>query len=92
MSTDWLPGSRRDQLSLARNWLDMVSPQAIERDIPLDELTMFQSQVNTCTCLLAQTGSPRCQQNVRTNCKNAFDYLTSNMRKWHKLYVNRRSA
>ncbi|MDR2552862.1 MAG: hypothetical protein LBD31_06845 [Treponema sp.] len=85
--TDWLPGTRSGQLSMARDWKAVMTAQAAAWSIPAAAITEYDA------LFLAAEGALETAQNETTRtpvttarCREAFAALVDKMRDMKKRY------
>ncbi len=81
-TTDWLPSSRQEQLSMAQNWIKILQGTGAKKwGVPADTLTEFGAQTNAAAAAFAAAKNEETKTSVTTaQCKQAFDVLTAAMR------------
>jgi hypothetical protein len=89
MNHDWLPGSRTEQLTMARNWLTVITAEkAAAWGIPAAKMTELAALTGDAAAVLdkAQSGSERTPV-VTSQCGAAFKTLEAKLRFFKKHYL-----
>jgi hypothetical protein len=86
-TTDWMPGTRTGQLSMAKDWVAVAGTQAAAWSIPAAVLTGLGSQTQAAetaldTALTETTRTPV----ANAQCRAAFEALTATMRDTKRRY------
>jgi hypothetical protein len=82
MSTDWLPGRREEQLSMARNWMLIIRNFGPTNpwNIPDAQVTELRDLHDAAETIFQQAQSSERTPVITAECKVAFDALTEKMR------------
>jgi hypothetical protein len=85
--TDWIPGTRTGQLSMARDWKSVMAARAAARNIPASALTEFDALFQTAQGALETAQNETTRTPVTTaQCRAAFEALTAKMRDTKRRY------
>jgi hypothetical protein len=81
-NSDWLPGRRELQLTMAQNWLTVLQNQGGSNpwNIPQPTIADFQTQVGDTEIIFKEAQSSTRTPVITAECKAAFDALTVKMR------------
>ncbi|MDR2747948.1 MAG: hypothetical protein LBB77_10955 [Treponema sp.] len=87
MSTDWLPGTREGQLSMARDWISVLGTKGMDWGIPADVGAALTTLADAAEGALTEAKTETSRTPVATaKCKAAFDALTDKMRDVKRRY------
>jgi hypothetical protein len=85
--TDWMPGSRTGQLTMALNWKNTAGTNAATWGIPPTVLSDLDSFIQAANAALTAAQNENTRTPVVTaQCKAAFDALTAKMRDMKRRY------
>jgi hypothetical protein len=76
----WISGKREDQLSMANDWLTVLSIKAMSWNIPDVEVSQLREEVRVASELLALSKSSERTEVITARCKSAFEELLEKMR------------
>ncbi|MDR2053441.1 MAG: hypothetical protein LBP80_08510 [Treponema sp.] len=86
-TTDWLPGTREGQLSMAKDWTAVATPKAAAWGIPPAVLQELDSLIQAADTALAAAKNETTRTPVATaQCREAFAALTDAMRDMKRRY------
>jgi hypothetical protein len=86
-TTDWLPGTREAQLSMARDWQSVIGTSGSAWGIPPSVMQEFDSLIQAAANTLEAAKNETTRTPVATaQCKEAFDALTAAMRDTKRRY------
>jgi hypothetical protein len=77
---NWLPGSRDDQLHMAKTWLTVLGVKGAAWSVPQTEITELTALTATAEEKLNAAKSSERTAVVTAECRAAFDALTGKMR------------
>ena len=87
MSTDWMPGTREGQLSRAKDWKAVMTPNADAWGIPPAVFTELDALITAADSALGTAKNETTRTPVATaQCKAAFEALAVKMRDIKKRY------
>jgi hypothetical protein len=79
-TTDWLPGTRTAQLTMAKNWFAVMTPQKSQWGIPDSVLMGLNGEITNAENALTKAQNEETRTPVATaQCKEAFDKLVGLM-------------
>jgi hypothetical protein len=86
-TSDWMPGTRTGQLTMAKDWLSVMTAKAALWGIPQTVPTGFGGVVEAAETALTTAQNETTRTPVATaQCKAAFDELTAQMRDIKRRY------
>jgi hypothetical protein len=86
-SKDWLPNDREGQLSMAKDWLPVMTANAVPWNIPVAAITEFTALTNAAEAALAEAKTEAPRTPVATaRCREAIKALNDRERDTTRRY------
>ncbi|MDR1903924.1 MAG: hypothetical protein LBQ88_16775 [Treponema sp.] len=79
-NSDWLPGRRADQITLAKCWLTVLATKATAWKVPETEVTELTGLTGDAQSIFNKAMSADRTQAITAQCRAAFEKLTSKLR------------
>lgn len=85
--TDWLPGTRTAQLTMAKDWLSVISPNKTAWNIPDQLISQFSALITETGTALETAQKEETRTPVATaKCREVFERLVETMRDIKRRY------